>query len=737
MDKFPNYIQSDSKDCGPTCLKIISKYYKKNINLKTIRSYSETTREGSSLFGLSEAAEKIGFKTLGIKIDFQTLQNEVPLPCIVHWNKIHFVVVYKINKNKVFISDPAHGLLEYRKDDFIKSWIGSNADESTEEGIALLLEPSSNFNKDLSEDIEDSKRGFYFIFQYIYRYKSLVIQLSIGLLVGSLLTLITPFLTQSIVDVGIQNQDISFIFLILIAQIMLFIGRMSVDIIRGWILLHLSTRINISLVSDFFIKLMNLPINFFDTRMTGDIMQRINDHSRIENLLTNSSLNTLFSLVNIIIFSFVLAYYDWRIFLIFLIGSLFYISWILFFLKRRKDLDYKRFSQVSQEQSKVIELVNGMQEIKLHNAEKKKRWDWEFIQVRLFKISLKSLALEQTQSVGSNFINQLKDILITFMAASLVIKGNITLGMMLSIQYIIGQMNAPLTQLVSFIQQTQDAKISLERLSEIHDKEDEEPIHEEKVIDIPDQDLNINHINFRYIGSSDLVIQDLNLTIPKNKITAIVGASGSGKTTLMKLLMKFYEPIQGEIKIGNTNLNTISQKSWRDNCGVVMQEGYVFNDTIAQNIAIGDDYIDKNKLKKAVEISNIQDYIESLPLSYNTKIGNEGVGMSGGQKQRLMIARAVYKDPNYIFFDEATSSLDANNEHIIMENLNRFFEGKTVVIIAHRLSTVKNADQIVVMGDGKIIEKGNHQELIQQKGAYYNLVKNQLDLEKLNDQDNA
>lgn len=378
-----------------------------------------------------------------------------------------------------------------------------------------------------------------------------------------------------------------------------------------------------------------------------------------------------------------------------------------------------------------------MQEIKLHNAEKKKRWDWEFIQVRLFKISLKSLALEQTQSVGSNFINQLKDILITFMAASLVIKGNITLGMMLSIQYIIGQMNAPLTQLVSFIQQTQNAKISLERLSEIHDKEDEEPIHEEKVIDIPDQDLNINHINFRYIGSSDLVIQNLSLTIPNNKITAIVGASGSGKTTLMKLLMKFYEPIQGEIKIGNTNLNTISQKSWRDNCGVVMQEGYVFNDTIAQNIAIGDDYIDKNKLKKAVEIANIQDYIESLPLSYNTKIGNEGVGMSGGQKQRLMIARAVYKDPNYIFFDEATSSLDANNEHIIMENLNRFFEGKTVVIIAHRLSTVKNADQIVVMGEGKIIEKGNHQELIQQKGAYYNLVKNQLDLEKLNDQENA
>ncbi|MGV0970672.1 peptidase domain-containing ABC transporter [Empedobacter sp. ULE_I136] len=735
--KFPHYTQPDEKDCGPTCIRIISKFYKKNLTLQTLRNYSETTRDGSSFLGLSEAAEKIGFKTLGVKIDFKILKKEVPLPCIIHWNKYHFVVVYKILNNKIFVSDPAHGLLEYSKEEFIRNWIGENSNEDTEEGIALLLEPSINFNNENLEDSENSKKGFSFIFQYLFRYKVLVTQLFIGLLIGSILTLILPFLTQSIVDVGIQNQDINFVYLILIAQIMLFIGRMSVDVIRGWILLHLSTRINISLVSDFFIKLMNLPINFFDTRMTGDIMQRINDHSRIENLLTNSSLNTLFSLVNILIFSFVLAYYDWRIFVIFLIGSLLYIGWILFFLKRRKDLDYKRFSQVSQEQSKVIELVNGMQEIKLHNAEKKKRWDWEFIQVKLFKISLKSLALEQTQSVGSNFINQLKDILITFMAASLVIKGNITLGMMLSIQYIIGQMNAPLTQLVSFIQQTQDAKISLERLSEIHDKEDEEPIHEEKVIDIPDQDLNINQIDFRYIGSSDLVIKDLSLTIPKNKITAIVGASGSGKTTLMKLLMKFYEPIQGEIKIGNTNLNTISQKSWRDNCGVVMQEGYVFNDTMAHNIAIGDDYIDKKKLKKAVEIANIQDYIESLPLSYNTKIGNEGVGMSGGQKQRLMIARAVYKNPNYIFFDEATSSLDANNEKIIMENLNRFFEGKTVVIIAHRLSTVKHADQIVVMGEGKIIEKGNHQELIQQKGAYYNLVKNQLDLEKLNDQDNA
>lgn len=735
---FPYYRQPDAKDCGPTCLRIIAKHYKKVIPLQTIRQLSETTREGSSLLGLSEAAEKIGFKTLGVKIDFETLTNEVPLPCIVHWNKEHFVVVYKIKKDKIYISDPAYGLIDYTKEEFIKQWIGNNADESTEEGIALLLEPTPAFNQNAWEEDSPSFGGgkgeaFSFLFQYLFRYKGLLTQLIFGLAAGSILTLIFPFLTQSIVDVGIQNQDINFIYLILLAQIMLFLGRMGIEVIRGWILLHLSTRISISLVSDFFIKLMNLPIGFFDTRMTGDIMQRINDHNRIENLLTNTSLNTLFSFINIIVFSLVLAYYDWRLFLIFLVGSTLYLVWILFFLKKRRELDYKRFSQMSDEQSKIVELINGMQEIKLNNAEKQKRWSWEFIQVKLFKIGMKSLALEQTQSVGSNFINQLKDIFITFMSASLVLKGDLTLGMMLSVQYIIGQLNAPLTQLVSFIQQTQDAKISLERLGEIHDKEDEEPLNDQKVYDIPKANLEIENLAFRYTGSLEPVLKGLDFTIPNQKITAIVGASGSGKTTLMKLLMKFYEPDSGDIKVGSTNLKNIAQKSWRSKCGVVMQEGYVFNDTIAQNIAVGEDFVDRIKLEKAVEIANIKEFIESLPLSYNTKVGNEGIGMSGGQRQRLMIARAVYKNPDYIFFDEATSSLDANNEKIIMENLNRFFEGKTAVIIAHRLSTVKNADQIVVMDDGKIIEIGNHETLIAQKGSYYHLVKNQLDLEKLNE----
>lgn len=728
MKKFPFYKQPDAKDCGPTCLRIIAKHYKKSIPLQHLRTLSETTREGSGLLGLSNAAENLGFRTLGVKIDFDTLVADAPLPCIVHWNKNHYVVVYKIDKaEKVYISDPSYGLITYPKEEFIKHWIGENADDKTEEGIALILETSPSFYKSEFEE-EEKKTSFSFLSRYLIKYKSLVIQLAVGLLAGSLLSLIFPFLTQSIVDVGIQNQDINFIYLILLAQVMLFMGKMGIDIIRSWILLHLSTRINISIISDFFIKLMRLPISFFDTRMTGDIMQRINDHHRIEQLLTSSSLNTLFSMFNLLIFSIVLLVYDYRLFVVYFIGAILYIVWISFFLKKRKELDYKMFSQIAQEQSTVIELINGMQEIKMHNAEKQKRWGWEFLQVKLFKIKIKALSLEQWQSVGGGFINQIKDILVSFLAAKLVLSGNLTLGMMLSVQYIIGQLNSPLLQLIDFIKQTQDAKISLERLGEIHDKEDEEASDEQHASEIPQKDIELTNISFRYTGSDAFVFQDLNLVIPYQKTTAIVGASGSGKTTLLKLITKFYEPNQGDIKIGSTDMKNISPRFWRDHCGVVMQESYVFNDTIANNIAIGEDTIDKQKLRKAIEIANIQSFIESLPLSYNTKIGNEGIGISGGQKQRLFIARAVYKSPDYIFFDEATSALDANNEKIIIENLEQFFKGKTAIVIAHRLSTVKHADNIIVLDKGKVIEQGNHQDLVAQKGEYYRLIKNQLEL---------
>ncbi|WP_166961521.1 peptidase domain-containing ABC transporter [Yeosuana marina] len=732
---FPFYKQADFKDCGPTCLRIVAKHYGKLISLQDIRDLSETTRAGSNLLKLSDAAEAIGFKSLGVKLDFNKLK-KAPLPLIVHWNKNHFVVLYKIKKNEVYISDPSYGLITYIKEDFIKCWIGNNATENTKEGIALLLEVTSKFKG--SNWDETDKKSFRFLFRYLFKYKNLLLQLVIGLFVGSMLQLIFPFLTQSIVDVGIQNHDINFIYMVLIAQLMLFLGQTSVGIFRSWILLHLSTRINISLVSDFFIKLMNLPIAYFDTRMTGDIMQRINDHSRIESLLTGSTLNTLFSMANLFVFGAVLIYYSTSIFFIFAIGSITYILWILFFLKRRKELDYKRFSQMSQEQSTVIELINGMQEIKMNNAEKQKRWKWEYVQAQLFKLSMQSLILEQTQGAGSSFINQAKNIFITFTSALLVIQGSITLGMMLSIQYIIGQLNSPIEQLVGFIRATQDAKISLERLSEIHDKEDEESKEKHLITSIKsNQNLVIKDITFRYLGNDENVIKGLSMQIPANKITAIVGASGSGKTTLMKILLKFYDTEKGTILYGKHYLNAISHKAWRTNCGVVMQEGYVFNDTIAYNIAIGEDTIDQERLIKATKVANIYEFIQSLPQGFNTKIGNEGIGISTGQKQRLFIARAVYKNPEILFFDEATSALDAKNERVIMRNLNEFFLNKTVVIIAHRLSTVKNADQIVVVDEGMIIESGNHNELLQKKGAYYHLVKNQLELEKLSGTQNA
>lgn len=725
--KFPFYKQSESKDCGPTCIKIIAKHYGKNINIQRLRSLAETTREGSSMVGLSDAAESVGFRTVGVKLNYENFSAGAPLPAIVHWNKNHYAVVYKIKKSKIYVSDPAAGLLRYTRDEFITSWIGKNADLTTEEGVALLIEPTPKLFEESYE--QDTRYNLKFISRYLFQYKRLLLQLVIGLMAASLLQLVTPFLTQSVVDVGIENQDLNFVYLILIAQLFLFFGRTAIEVIRSWILLHVSGRINISLISDFFIKLMNLPISFFDVKMTGDILQRINDHSRIERILTTSSLSVLFSFLSLIIFGIVLATYSLLIFGVFLAGSLFYFLWIIIFLKKRKNLDYKKFSQTSSEQSKVIELINGMQEIKLHNAEKKKRWAWEHLQARLFKLSIKSLALEQYQSIGSSFINELKNILISVLSATLVIKGELTLGMMMAISYIVGQLNSPITQLINFIKEVQDAKISLDRLGEIHNKEDEKQHDREKHTQVPlDRDIRLENMTFHYPGSDAEVLKDLNLTIPANKVTAIVGVSGGGKTTLMKLLLKFYEPAAGKILVGAGDLDTLSQQAWRDKCGVVMQEGYIFNDTVAGNVAIGDEVIDKVKLAHALELANLRGFIESLPLAYNTKIGMEGIGLSTGQKQRLLIARAVYKNPKFLFFDEATSALDANNEKTIMENLNRFFENKTVLVIAHRLSTVKNAHQIVVLDQGSVVETGNHKELVAKKGAYFELVKNQLEL---------
>ena len=719
-------------DCGPTCLRIIAKFYGRDIGLARLRELSDTTREGSKLNNLAKAAKKIGFKTIGIKTDFRKLSEQAPLPCIVHWKQSHFVVVHKIEKGKVHVVDPGVGRLKLEIDTFIEHWIGPDADPEKAGGIALLFEATEAVKIADPRDRGGNGRGFVFLFRYLLTYKKYLFQIILGLMAGSLIQLIFPFITQNVIDVGVLNQDIDFIYLLLFAQLALFLGNTTIRFVRSWILLHLSTRINITLVSDFFIKLMKLPIAYFDTKMTGDILQRIQDHKRIEKLLTSTSLNVLFSMVNLFLFGGILAYYNVKIFLIFFVGSLLYLGWVILFLRKRRKIDHARFSQRGEEKSKVIELINGMQEIKLHNAERRMRWGWEDIQAKLFKIEIKNLSLEQTQNIGAEFINEGKNIFITFLAASLVISGELTLGMMLSISYIIGQLNSPILHLVTFIHSLQDTRISIERLGEIHNRQDEEPACAQKITDVDFREaLTLKGLSFCYPGENQKVLNELDLVIPAQKITAIVGASGSGKTTLMKLLLKFYEPTEGSLLQGKHDLGKISQEKWRASSGVVMQEGFIFSDTIANNIAVGKEDIDQEKLKQAAHIANIDRFIEGLPLGFNTKIGMEGKGLSTGQKQRILIARAVYKEPSILFFDEATSALDANNERIIVERLNRFFEDRTVVIIAHRLSTVKNADQIVVLNEGKVIEKGTHTALVEMRGEYHHLVKNQLALESL------
>jgi ATP-binding cassette subfamily B protein len=740
--KFPFYKQLDAMDCGPTCLKMVAEFYGKNYSLQNLRAKSFITRSGVSMLGISDAAEAIGFRTMGVKASLEKLAEENPVPFIAHWKQSHFVVVYKIkkvrlthsvaqsdtvSKYKVYVSDPAHGLITYTGDEFKKHWATTKQD-GEDVGVVLLLEPTPAFYE--SKGDEHKRSSFTFLLQYLRPHKKFLVQLALGMLLGSLLQLIFPFLTQSIVDVGINTQNLNFVYLVLIAQLVLFIARMATDFIRGWILLHISTRINISLISDFLIKLMKLPVGFFDTKLIGDLMQRIGDHRRIENFLTSETLNILFSFFNLVVFGAVLAFYSWSIFFIFLTGSVLYILWILLFMKKRRELDYKRFQQSADNQSNLFQLITGMQEIKLNNCEKQKRWEWERIQARLFKVSVKGLALSQYQQAGSVFFNEGKNILITVVAATSVIKGDMTLGMMMAVQYITGQLNSPISQMITFMQSMQDAKISMERLGEIHEKPDEEDLEHPKLSDLPEQkDINIENLDFQYEGPhSPKVLDAINLTIPQNKITAIVGASGSGKTTLIKLLLGFYPPVEGKIYVGKTGLENFSQRMWREKCGVVMQDGYIFSDTIANNIAVSDESVDRQKLLEAVKVANIQSFVEELPLAYNTKIGQEGSGISQGQKQRMLIARAVYKNPEYIFLDEATNALDANNEKVIMENLNEFFKGRTVVVVAHRLSTVKNADQIVVLDKGKIVETGTHKELAALKGKYYELVKNQLEL---------
>lgn len=728
LSQFPHYIQLDSMDCGPTCLRMITKFYGRSYSLQYLREHAFITREGVSMLGISDAAEQIGFRTMGVRVTLGQLNTELPLPCILHWNQRHFVVCYKIKNGKYYIADPASKRLVYEKEEFEHCWFSTQV-EGKDTGTALLLEPGPEFY-DREEDVKDKKRELSFFFRYLTPYKRELFQLILGMLTGSILQLIMPFLTQSLVDTGIRDGNLSFITLILIAQVVIFVAQLSVGFIRSWILLHMNTRINIALISDFLAKLMRLPLHFFDTKMVGDIMQRIGDHNRIESFMTGSSISALFSFVNFIVFGFVLAYYDLTILGLFLFGNGLYVAWVLAFMRYRRELDIKRFAQAASEQSNLFQLVTGMQEIKLNNCETEKRWEWERIQVKLFKISIKGLALGQYQQLGSVFFNQTTNILISFTAARAVVSGEMTLGMMMSLTYIVGQLTAPIEQFIGFARSFQDAKISLERLGEIHQREDEEQTLALKVNALPDnRALQIEDVSFSYDRADrDYVLEHINLTIPQHKVTAIVGASGSGKTTLIKLLLGFYEPNKGNIKVGDLSLKNMNPHVWRARTGCVMQDGFIFSDSIAKNIAIGAEVIDKERLLHAVTVANIRDFIDSLPLGYNTKIGMEGNGVSQGQRQRILIARAVYKNPEFIFLDEATNALDANNEREIMEHLHQFYKGRTVVVVAHRLSTVRDADNIVVLDKGQVVEEGTHEELTARRGVYYKLVKNQLEL---------
>lgn len=721
--------QHDAMQCGIASLAMICRHFGHPYSIETLSNYCFATTEGVTMMGIKEAAEQLGLATVSARLSVEKLR-ECPLPAILHWNQNHFVVLTRISRNgrKFYVSDPGKGRVKYTREEFESHWVSTQSG-GEEKGIAMFFSPTEGFGKVVA-DTTDDRRSFRFLFGYLRQYRKHFAQILAGLLLGCLLQLLLPFLTQSIVDVGIKQKDIGFIWMILLGELFIVVGRTATDFIRRWLLLHISMRINISLVSDFFIKLLKLPMAFFDTKLTGDLLQRMSDHSRVQSFLTNQVLGILFTMLSFVIYGTVLLIYNRLIFLVFIAGSAIYGAWIAAFLNRRKILDYELFEQQSRNQNRTFQFLTSMQEIKLQSCETRRRHEWEDVQADLFAVQMKSLKLQQTQEAGSIFINEVKNIVITVLAASAVINGQMTLGAMLAVQYIIGQLSSPVEQLMQFVYSLQDVKISLERINEIHEGDNEESAGRKlRSFDDNGRAIVIDNVDFKYDRHSRRkTLEGVSVEIPEGSVTAIVGASGSGKTTLVKLMLGYYPVLGGEIRIAGKPIGEYNLKWWRSQCGAVMQDGVIFSESIARNIAVADGDVDEERLRKAAEIACIHDYVMTLPLKYDTKIGRDGVGLSQGQKQRILIARAVYKEPDFIFLDEATNSLDAKNERQIVEHLETFFKGRTVVVVAHRLSTVKNADRIIVLDGGKVVETGTHAQLTARKGAYYNLVKNQLEL---------
>jgi ATP-binding cassette subfamily B protein len=723
---FKFYKQLNAMDCGPTCLRMIANSYGKHYSAESLRRLSGYSKNGVSMWGLSDSAQKIGMRTRAGRLTYRVLE-EAPLPAVLHWNQNHFVVLVSMDDKKCKVADPSTGIITFRKDEFLRYWLSSKDDNDEDTGLVLLMEPSPAFYEQDAE--KGRKLNWEIAFQYLRHSNGQLPQIFLALVINFGIGLIFPFLTKSVVDIGINTKNLSYITVVLFAQLMLVLSGTIVGFISGRLQLRLSNMLNISILSDFWIKLTSLPLSYFDNHRTGDTLQRLGDNRLIQSYITNIALNTIFSVINFLVYSVILLIFSPQLFFIFLIGNLIYMGWIRIFLGIRRKLNYETFHLSARENNATLQLVQGMQEIRLNNAEQQKRWEWENIQAKIFKLSFRAMAFNQWQSLGGLLITQGKDILLSFVVARYVVEGQLTFGAMLAVQYIIGQLHGPVGDFIGLIQSTQDAKISLERLNEVHEMDDEEPARENFTRELPvRKDIELKNLRFSYPGSRTPVLDDINLHIPEGKVTAIVGVSGSGKTTLLKILMKVYTDYEGEIRVGPSNFKHISHSFWRRNSGAVMQDGYIFNDSIANNISVGNEEVDLERLLTCLEIANITAFIQDLPNGINTQLGTDGVGVSQGQKQRLLIARAIYKDPAFMFFDEATNALDANNEKAIVENLAKFFLNRTVLIVAHRLSTVRNADKIVVLKNGRIVEEGNHHELTTLRGHYFELVKNQLEL---------